>query len=80
MSKMIPLGAGDEYVMALDARHYALPVDEKIVHWRHEVFERLGFNRLQASAIACRKDVDREHVERLHKAGARPSQILAIVL
>jgi hypothetical protein len=75
-----PLGAGEEYTLRTDpARLYDPEGDGKIVDWRILCFMRLGFESLQASALAVRKDIDREAVARLIGRGATPDQVYAIL-
>jgi len=59
---------------------YHPDADEKIVAWRTLSFLRLGFSTLDASALAIRKDIDREHVQRLVREGCSAGLILRIVL
>lgn len=79
----LTLGAGDEYELRPnDTPTYNLDNerDAKIVAWRLSCLERAGLPLLDASAIALRRDIDREHVERMLGAGATPTQVRAIVL
>lgn len=70
-----------EFVLgSVDARIYDPAADRKIVSWRATCFERLGFTVTQAAALALRRDVDREKVEAMLGAGARPLQVVAILL
>lgn len=57
-----------------DAHH-----DAKLIDWRMLCFLRAGLEHLHASALAIRRDVDREEVERLLNGGATPAQVLEIV-
>lgn len=61
-------------------RVYDADADAKIVDWRLRCFVALGFTELDASAMAVRRDVDRDHVERLVKEGCSVGLILDIVL
>lgn len=63
----------------MDARLYDPVADTKIVTWRLDSFERLGFDALEASALSVRRDIDREHVERMLKGGASHAQVMGIV-
>lgn len=51
-----------------------------IITWRADCFERYGFARYLATALAVRRDVDREYVATLIARGATPTQIAGIVL
>lgn len=74
------IGKGDEYELTSpDARCYG-EGDGKLVAWRVLCFLDLGFDELGATALAIRKDVDRDEVQRLVRAGAAPSQVEEIVL
>lgn len=74
------LGEGEEYELSCDARFYDVAGDAKLVNWRSDTFLRLGFTPFQSHTMAIRRDIDREEVERLLKAGAVHSQIVAILL
>lgn len=63
----------------MDARLYDPVVDTNLVAWRLDSFERLGFDALEASALAVRRDIDREHVQRMLNGGASHAQVMAIV-
>lgn len=63
----------------MDARLYDPVPDNKIVRWRLDSFERLGFGVLEASALSVRRDIDREDVERMLKGGASHAQVMSIV-
>jgi hypothetical protein len=63
----------------MSARFYDADYDAKIIQWRAECFEKLGFATFSAHELAIRRDVDREQVERLLKAGARHAHVLEIV-
>lgn len=75
---------GDEYELRAPSSEplYAVdhPGERKIVSWRADCFERMGFPTLTAVALATRRDVDRERVTNMIRAGATPSQVVAIVL
>lgn len=76
----LTLGQGEEYELRPNAmRLYDIRVDAKIVGWRMECFERLGFNSVEAVKLARRRDVDREAVERWRAQGATPEQVLTIL-
>lgn len=73
----------EEYVLVQpDARRYDLAntKDADIVAWRADAFGALGFNFVQASELAMRRDVDRAQVARLIGQGATPDQVCEIVL
>jgi len=73
------IGEGEEYELRPSAtRRYEISVDAKIVKWRTECFEALGFAMGQAMLLALRRDVDRSDVERMIKAGAKPEHVMAI--
>ena len=75
------LGEGDEYELrAPTERMYDAVHDAKIIDWRLFSFMNLGFDALTASALAKRRDVDREYVARLITRGATVHQVLALVL
>lgn len=75
------LGDGEEYELGqVSERVYDPHHDAKIVDWRVVCFLRLGFNNLQATTLAMRRDVDRSEVERLRGRGCAPGSVLAIVL
>lgn len=77
------LGEGDEYELRPPGDlTYELddPKQREIVAWRVACFERLGFGPTAASAMAVRRDIDREQVERMVARGARLHHVVAIVL
>jgi hypothetical protein len=80
--QLTPDVEGEEYELRRpgDARLYDTEVDAKIIAWRAECFVRLGFTPLAARALAMRRDVDREQVERLLKLGATRRQVRTLVL
>lgn len=71
----------DEYTVGtVDARVYDPTSEIGIVQWRLQCFEADGFAPLGASALALRRDVDREMVGRMLAGGASHTQVLAILL
>lgn len=64
----------------MDARLYSPEADAGIVAWRTLCFMRMGFREFHATSLALRRDVDREHVERLVREGCSVGLILDIVL
>lgn len=77
------IGEGEEYEMrsAGDPVYNVNDAKERgIVAWRVDCFERLGFRGTAALALAMRRDVDRERVEKLATQGATLQQIVAIFL
>ena len=74
------VGEGDEYDLRGDAsRTYDAERDKKIIDWRASCFVRRGFTKLEADALAIRRDVDRQYVEDLLDAGATHAEVRAIV-
>lgn len=77
----LELGRGEEYELRTPAANlYDAENDAKIVGWRVECFEWMGFFHEHALAFAFRRDVDRAHVERLLNAGATHAQVVGLVL
>lgn len=76
------LGQGEEYELKAsdDVRLYDLEHDAKIIDWRVESFLALGFDVLNAAVLAVRRDIDREEVERLIKAGGSPETVTLILV
>lgn len=77
------VGEGDEYEMrAPDDLLYNVEdsKEHRIVLWRLDCFERLGFSPTAAAALAVRRDIDRQKVQDMLLAGARPLQVAAILL
>lgn len=75
------VGEGEEYELRTDAdRLYDIEADAKVVGWRTDAFKALGFSAFAAAALAVRKDVDREKVQRMVGGGATPLQVAAILL
>lgn len=77
------LGEGDEYELGLPESPTYNTADMKeaaIVKWRTECFERIGFVAVAALALAMRKDIDREKVERMVAGGCRPVVAMEILL
>jgi hypothetical protein len=56
------------------------PTQAKIVAWREQVFERLGFNVLKGRALAMRRDIDTHAVAHALEGGATHAQALGIFL
>jgi len=74
------IGEGDEYELRPNTpRLYTVAHDAKIVKWRVECFEGLGFGMGQAMKLALRRDVDRADVERWVKNGASHEHVMAIL-
>ena len=77
----LTLGLGEEYTVNPHAvRTYDAVHDVKIVSWRTRVFARLGFSSFASTALATSRDVDRQDVEDLLRAGATHLQVAAILL
>jgi len=76
------MGLGETYEMRPPAleRLYVMAVDMKVIGWRVECFEGRGFDHADALALALRRDVDREEVERLLDRGAKHAEVLDLVL
>ena len=75
------LGDGEEYERRpLSVRTYDIEHDAKIIAWRIDCFVRAGIEALHANALAIRRDIDRERVERMARAGCSSSRIGAILL
>jgi hypothetical protein len=75
------LGQGEEYELGrVSTRLYDPVHDSKIIDWRMLQFIKLGIGELDASALAARRDVDREHVQRLVRGGCSASLVKEIVL
>ena len=79
-----PYGQGEEYELKAadgpplyDANQ---PSDAKIIDWRLGVFGRLGFDVVNALAMALRRDIDSERVKGLIQNGASHELVLSIVL
>jgi hypothetical protein len=72
-------GDGEEYALR-DPMLYHPKDDAKIVGWRVDCFEALGFDHVRAVALAIHRDVDRQGVTDLIGAGATPEQVALIVL
>ena len=56
------------------------PSQRAVVEWKLDCFERLGFAPTAATALALRRDIEREKVESLVAKGARLSEVVAILL
>ena len=56
------------------------PEQARIVMWRLDCFEKLGFTRTAATALAIRRDIERTRVEGLVAQGAFPHQVIGILL
>jgi len=81
--KLPEVGEGEEYELRpVDDLTYDLSDAEqrKIVGWKVDCFERLGFGVVEASAMAVRRDIERERVESMVRKGASLELILEIVL
>lgn len=77
----LPLGEGEEYVLGtVSERLFDPEHDAKIIDWRTLAFMKLGFTEFNAVALAVRRDIDREHVERLVREGCSVGLIKEIVL
>lgn len=71
----------EEYELRGDAPLlYDYDLDGKIVGWRLKMFFDLGFDVVNATALALRRDVDRQQVSDLLAAGATPQQVTGILL
>lgn len=81
MKPLPEIGQGEEYELRPNAdRVYDVSVDAKIVAWRSECFERLGFGMGDAMTLALRRDVDRVVVENAIKAGNRHEHVMEALL
>ena len=75
------LGEGEEYELrAPGERLYMMATDMRVIGWRVECFEARGFEHLDALALALRRDIGREEVDRLRDEGATPKQVMDILL
>jgi hypothetical protein len=76
-----PLGQGEEYELKDPGAHryYDPEADAAIIDWRTLSFMELGFNAVQSSVLAMRRDVDREYVERLVGAGCTHGTAMRIL-
>jgi hypothetical protein len=57
-----------------DVRRHA-----SVIGWRADNFAAMGFSHLEATALAIRRDVDREAVAKLLARGASPDQARRIL-
>lgn len=74
-------GEGEEYELRGDVlRTYTVGVDSKIIRWRCECFEALGFEMGDALKLALRRDIDRVVVEKAVKAGNSHHHVLEALL
>lgn len=64
----------------MDARLYNPDADAKIIDWRLGCFMRLGFSKLDASALSVRRDIDRQRVQDLRDSGCGHAMVMDIVL
>jgi hypothetical protein len=72
---------GEEYTLTPpDTRLYDIVHDHKIVTWRELCFIKKGLELVHARALALRRDIDREEVERLVDEGAPSARIAEILL
>lgn len=77
------VGEGEEYELAPSGPPlYELsdPEQRKIVGWKVDCFQRLGFGPTAASALAIRRDIGRGQVERMRTNGATCMQVVTILL
>lgn len=76
-----PVGAGEEYETNPEAlRVYDPNRDADIIRWRARCFLAAGLEPLHVAALAVRRDVDRELVERMAKQGCSSALILGALL
>ena len=83
LSSGLKLGEGEEYVLRAPGDltyDVASPYDAKVIGWRAECFERAGLDALDATALAVRRDVDRERVLKLLAAGCSKDLVVEIML
>jgi len=64
----------------MNARLYSPDADAKIIDWRLGCFTRLGFSKLDASALSVRRDIDRQVVADMVAGGCPPHVVMDIVL
>lgn len=84
LSSTLKLEEGEEYFLRAsgDWPLYDVnsPYDAQVIEWRAECFKRAGLESLDATALAMRRDVDRERVLKLLAAGCSHSCLLEILL
>ena len=73
-------GDGVEYDLRPDAERLYGTADAKIIKWRCECFEELGFAMGDALTLALRRDVDRVVVEKAIKAGNSHKHVMEALL
>jgi len=74
------IGEGEEYELRPDAQRLYGLGDTKIIRWRVECFEALGFRMDDAMTLAMRRDVDRVVVEKAIKAGNSHRHVMEALL
>lgn len=75
------LGEGEEYELRqTDTPVFDVVADSKIVGWRTERLEGVGFTQLTATALAVRRDIDLHSACRMVERGATHEQVARILL